>query len=412
MLHVIIGGGAAGVTAAREIRGWQPDAQIDMICADEQVHSRCMLHKYLSHERTAEELDFTEEGFFEKNRIIQICDRVVSVDTANKEVCLASDRKIAYDRLLIATGAESVIPPVGDLRRAENVSGLRHLSDAQKIDEMAEDAEEILIIGAGLVGLDAAYGLQERGKKVTVVEMAPRILPVQLDEHGATAYQELFERAGVSFRLLCSVQNAVCGADNRIHSVELDSGETIPCDMIIVAAGVRPSAGFLENSGIEVERGIKVNSRMATSVKDVYAAGDVTGLSGIWPNAMKQGKMAARNMCGAKPMPGVETEYTDTFAAKNTMNFFGLVTLCLGALQPEEGDEVQTEEDMHIYRRAILRDGKVRGILLQGDISNSGIWQYIIKNEIDVSGKGKNLFRLTFADYFGTGERGKYVWKV
>lgn len=410
MMHVIIGGGAAGITAAREIRGWQPDAQIVMICADEQVHSRCMLHKYLSHERTAEELDFTEEGFFDKNRIVQIHDRVVSVNTEKKEVSLASERQIAYDRLLIATGADSVIPPVGDLRKAENVFGLRHLSDAQKIDRMAETSAEILIIGAGLVGLDAAYGLLERGKKVTVVEMAPRILPVQLDEHGAKAYQELFEKAGVTFRLGCRAQNAACGADNRIHSVELDSGETIACDMIIVAAGVRPSSGFLENSGIKAERGIEVTSRMETNVKDVYAAGDVTGLSGIWPNAMKQGKMAARNMCGIKPGPGVDTEYTDTFAAKNTINFFGLETLCLGALQPEEGDEVLVEEDMHIYRRAILREGKVRGILLQGDISNSGIWQYIIKNEIDVSGKGKNLFRLTFADYFGTGERGKYVW--
>lgn len=95
MMHVIIGGGAAGITAAREIRGWQPDAQIVMICADEQVHSRCMLHKYLSHERTAEELDFTEEGFFDKDRIVQNHDRVVSVDTEKKEVRLASDRQIA-----------------------------------------------------------------------------------------------------------------------------------------------------------------------------------------------------------------------------------------------------------------------------------------------------------------------------
>lgn len=410
MMHVIIGGGAAGVTAAKEIRGWQPDAQIVMICADEQVHSRCMLHKYLSHERTAEELDFTEEGFFEKNQIVQICDKVVSVDIEKKEVCLASDRKIAYDRLLIATGADSVIPPVGDLRKAENVFGLRHLSDAQKIDRMAEKSENILVIGAGLVGLDAAYGLLERGKKVTIVEMAPRILPVQLDEHGAKPYQELFEKAGVSFRLGCRAQKAVCESDGRIHSVELDSGESIPCDMIIVAAGVRPSVGFLENSGINAERGIEVTSRMETNVKDVYAAGDVTGLSGIWPNAMKQGKMAARNMCGIKSGAGVDTEYMDTFAAKNTINFFGLETLCLGVLQPEECDEVFVEEDMHIYRRAILRDGKMRGIIIQGDISNSGIWQYIIKNEIHVRAKGKDIFRLTFADYFGTGERGKYVW--
>ena len=145
---------------------------------------------------------------------------------------------------------------------------------------------------------------------------------------------------------------------------------------------------------------------METSVKDVYAAGDVSGLSGIWPNAMKQGRTAARNMCG-----GNET-YTDTFAGKNTINFFGLVTLCLGAIVPQEGDEVVAEEDSKNYRRAILRDGKLCGILLQGDISNSGIWQYIIKEQIHVGSIGKNIFKLSFADFYDTGERGKYVWKA
>lgn len=410
MRHVIIGTGAAGITAAAEIRKQDKDAEILMISSDSQVHSRCMLHKYLSHERTAGELDFTEKGFFEKNNISVVNGKAAAIDTEMKTVFLESGDEIAYNRLLIATGADSVIPPVGDLRKASNVFGLRHLSDAQKIDAMAEKAQNILIIGAGFVGLDAAYGLLERRKKVTVVEMATRVLPLQLDEHGAKAYQELFEKEGVTFRLGRRVQDAVCGPDGQIHSVELDSGESVPCDMIIVAAGVRPAAGFLENSGINADRGIEVTSRMETSVKDVYAAGDVTGLSGIWPNAMKQGKTAALNMCGVKQIAGVDTEYTDTFSAKNTMNFFGLVTLCLGALIPEEGDEVLTEENKRIYRRAILRDGKVRGILLQGDISNSGIWQYIIKNEINVSGKEKKLFRLTFADFFGVGERGKYVW--
>ena len=122
---------------------------------------------------------------------------------------------------------------------------------------------------------------------------------------------------------------------------------------------------FLEKSEIEVERGIKVNSKMETNVPNVYAAGDVTGLSGIWPNAMKQGQTAARNMCG------VGTEYTDTFAAKNTINFFGLVTLCLGRIRQEEGDEIFVEEDRNVYRRLIMKDGVPEGILLQGDIAHS-----------------------------------------
>ena len=203
MNYVIIGTGAAGIMAAKEIRKLKKDAQITMISADEQVHSRCMLHKYLSHERTAEELSFVEEDFFEKNQIAEVYGHIEVIDTANQMVDTKGGESICYDKLLISTGADSFIPPVGDLRKAKNVFGLRHLKDAQEIDKMAEDAEKILIIGSGLVGLDAAYGLIERGKKVTVVEMAEQILPVQLDAHAAKTYQELFEQAGVQFYLGC-----------------------------------------------------------------------------------------------------------------------------------------------------------------------------------------------------------------
>ena len=406
MNYVIIGTGAAGIMAAKEIRKLKKDAQITMISADEQVHSRCMLHKYLSHERTAEELSFVEEDFFEKNQIAEVYGHIEVIDTANQMVDTKGGESICYDKLLISTGADSFIPPVGDLRKAKNVFGLRHLKDAQEIDKMAEDAEKILIIGSGLVGLDAAYGSIERGKKVTVVEMAEQILPVQLDAHAAKTYQELFEQAGVQFYLGCKAEGAVCEADGMIRAVTLDTGKQLLCDLIIVAAGVRPAVGFLEKSEIEVERGIKVNSKMETNVPNVYAAGDVTGLSGIWPNAMKQGQTAARNMCG------VGTEYTDTFAAKNTINFFGLVTLCLGRIRQEEGDEIFVEEDRNVYRRLIMKDGVPEGILLQGDIAHSGIWQYMIKSKIDISSMKNKIFKITFADFYGIGDRGKYVWKI
>ncbi len=111
-------------------------------------------------------------------------------------------------------------------------------------------------------------------------------------------------------------------------------------------------------------------------------------------------------------MCGVGTEYTDTFAAKNTINFFGLVTLCLGRIRQEEGDEIFVEEDRNVYRRLIMKDGVPEGILLQGDIAHSGIWQYMIKNKIDISSMKNKIFKITFADFYGTGDRGKYVWKT
>ena len=407
MKHVIIGAGVAGVEAAKTIRALDENAEILMISADTQIHSRCLLHKFLAGERDEKSLDFTEEDFFKKYRVEWKSGvKVVQVCPEEKAVLLETGERVGYDRLLLANGSDSCIPPVGELRKASNVYGLRNLCDAQAIVKEAESIENVLIIGSGLVGLDAAYGLLERGKKITIVEMAPQILPVQLDAHGAESYQRLFEQAGVRFLLGRKACQAQCGSDGKIHEVVLDNEEKVACDMIIAAAGVRASVGYLEGSGILCNRGVSVDSYLQTNIPDIYAAGDITGLSGIWPNAADQGRIAGKNMCG------VPTEYTDRFAMKNTINFFGLLSLCVGRICQEEGDEIVVCEDQKQYKRAILKDGKVEGVLLQGEISHAGTWQYLIKNQIDVSGIKKDIFQISFADFYRVGERGKYEWAV
>ena len=377
MIHVIIGAGAAGMTAAKTIRQADPEAYITIISTDEHVHSRCMLHRYLSYERDEKTLCFVDPEFFNSDKVNWVAGKTVkTIDTADHMVVLDDDQKYSYDKLLIATGANSFIPPVGQFREASNVFGLRHLTDAQNIRKAAEKASNILIVGSGLVGLDAAYSFLEQGKHVTVVEMADRILPIQLNEKGGKDY------------------------------VTLDDGTKIDCELVIVAAGVRPALECIQGTNIEADRFITVSDSMQTNVPDIYAAGDVTGLSGIWPNAMKQGQTAGYNMCGIK------TQYIDKYAMKNTMNFYGLTTLSLGRGVEEEGDVVIEREDSHNYRRAILRDGKLDSILLQGKIDYSGIYQYLIKNEIDLSGIKKDIFHLSFADFYSIDERGAYSYNV
>ena len=406
MMHVIIGVGAAGITAAKTIRSQQPDASITMISTDEHVHSRCMLHRYLSHERQEDTLSFVEPDFFETNKIEWIKGvSVKTVDVKNQQVLLDNDTSFHYDKLLITTGANSFIPPVGQFREANNVFGLRHLSDAQAIRPLADQAAQILIVGSGLVGMDAAYAFLEQGKEVTVVEMADRILPIQLNETAGTAYRKLFEEHGCRFLLGKKASETHMNSNGSIDYVLLDDGTRVDCDLVIVAAGVRPAVECVLDTPIEVDRFIKVSDTMETSCKDIYAAGDVTGLSGIWPNAMKQGQVAALNMCGIK------TLYEDRYAMKNTMNFYGLVTLSLGRGTEEEGDVVLEQEDSHNYKRAILRNGKLDSILLQGNIDYSGIYQYLIKNEIDLSGMEKDVFHLSFADFYGVKENGGYCYQ-
>ena len=407
MEYVILGAGAAGITAAKTIRKADREGKITVISTDTQVHSRCMLHKYLSHERDAAGISFIDPDFFEKNQITWLPGKTVNrLDTQEKKVYTDQGDEISYDRLLIATGAESFIPPVGNLREAENVFGLRHLRDAQAIDELAKDAENIVIIGSGLVGLDAAYGLMETGKKVSIVEMADQILPVQLDKTAAFEYQKRFEKAGAVFYLGRKAADTVMGEDKIIREIILDNGEKLPCDLIIVAAGVRCAVAGMEGEGIVIDRGIKVDDYLQTGAEGVYAAGDVTGLSGIWPNAQKQGETAALNMCGS------HVEYTDRYAIKNTINFFGLVSMCVGVILPQEGDVVIAREDSRNYKRVVLRDGKAVGVLLQGDISHGGIWQYLIKNQIDLAGIKKDIFDLNFGDFYGIKDNGEYQWRM
>ncbi|HJF95187.1 MAG TPA: FAD-dependent oxidoreductase [Lachnoclostridium phocaeense] len=407
MEYVILGAGAAGITAAKTIRKADKNGKITVISTDTQVHSRCMLHKYLSHEIDAAGISFVDPDFFEKNQITWLQGKTVNrLDTQGKKVYTDQGDEVSYDRLLIATGAESFIPPVGNLREAENVFGLRHLRDAQAIDELAKNAENIVIIGSGLVGLDAAYGLMETGKKVSIVEMADQILPVQLDKTAAFEYQKRFEEAGARFYLGRKAADTIMGEDKNIHEIVLDNGEKLACDLIIVAAGVRSAVAGMEGEGIVIDRGIKVDDYLQTGAEGVYAAGDVTGLSGIWPNAQKQGETAALNMCGS------HVEYTDRYAIKNTINFFGLVSMCVGVILPQEGDVVIAREDSRNYKRVVLRDGKVVGVLLQGDISHGGIWQYLIKNQISISGIQKDIFDLNFEDFYGIKDNGEYQWRM
>ena len=404
MKYVIIGAGAAGITASKTIRELGSDNEIVVISTDGAVHSRCMLGDYISGERDEKGLSFIPDGFFENADIRWLSSvTVTDVDTENKRVKFFGDTE-QYDKLLIATGANNVIPPVGGLREARNVFGLRHLSGAKAIRKNAMAAKNIIVIGAGLVGLNAAYALTAMGKKPIVVEALDSIMAQNLDKRAAQAYQDRFEEAGCVFRLGCKVAGTVLDEAGSVTSIKLDSGDSIPCDMAVVATGTRPAISFLANTAIECENGITVDEYLATNIDGVYAAGDATGIAGIWPNAMKQGEVAAKNMCG---MP---TMYDDEFALKNAVNFFGLQSLSIGALYPDEDDIVEVWEDRNSYRKVIMRSGIVVGVITQGNISNSGIWQHLVKNKVDISRVRKPVRKLSFADFYNIEPSGEYKW--
>ena len=407
MKHLIIGASAAGIAAARKIRALRPGDEITVIAKDGAPHSRCMLHHLIGGHKSAEDINFAGADFFDKNRVEFIAsEEITKVLPDEKAVVGAKSGKIRYDNLLITTGARYFIPPVPGFREGKNVYGLRDLDDARKISEAAQKAKQCVIVGSGLVGLDAAYALAERGVKCRIVEMENRLCPLQLDETAAAPYKALFEKAGCEFYLSKKASAAELDADGSVTAVTLDDGTRLPADFLVVSAGVRPNIEFLEGSGIELDRRIVTDEHMRTSIPDVYAAGDAAGLSGIWPNAALQGEIAAKNMCG------VEAEYTDRYAMKNTMNFFGLTTLSLGPTAVKEGDEVLTAESRSGYAKAIIRGDALVHLTIQGDIGNTGFWQEIVKRGINPRTPGKSLAELSYADFWKYDEAsGKYAWE-
>ena len=404
MKHLIIGAGPAGITAAKTIRNLRPKDEIVVLTEDTHIISRVMLHQYINDERDINTLSFVEEGFLEKNNIRWFGEhKVTHIDPESKTVT-ANNKKFSYDKLLLAPGAKSIVPPICILEVVKNLYSFRHLTDAKAIQAAAKSGERAVIIGAGLVGLSVAESLLKLNKKVTVIEAAPGVLSLNLDAHSAKTYQNLFEEAGCEFYLNQKVYGTEVDANGYITNVLLEDGSSIPCDFVVAVAGAKPEVELLNDSGIAHDRALVVDEHLATNHPDIYGAGDVTGLSGIWPNAMRQGEVAGKNMAGEV------TVYEDTFAVKNTVHFYNLVTLTVGLTKPEEGDVVEIREDRKGYRKLIIRDGRIVGVILQGDISNSGFWQYLIKNNIQVAHLNKPVWKVDFADFVSFNEEGEYQW--
>ena len=406
MKHVIVGAGAAGISAAKAIREHCANDEIVIISTDSAVYSRCMLHHYISGKRSIPELTFISDGFFEENNIHWLSGvTATGVDTQQKRI-LYDGGSESFDKLLIASGAQSAMPNVDGLAQASGVYGLRDLPDAKAIAEKAATAENIVILGAGLVGMDAAYGLIALGKKPVVVEKSEHILSMNLNASAAAIYAEKFQNAGAIFKSGTLLNKVFCDEQGAVQSVVLSTGEQLPCDLLIVATSMTPNLHWLGTSAIDSERGIVTDRYLQTSVEGIYAAGDVTGISGTWPDAMVQGETAGMNMCG------LQQEYDGFVPAKCTMSFFGIPTLSVGRVVAQAGDIEHSRESSGRYEKVILQDGIPVGVILLGDISRSGYWQYLIKNKISTSNIEKPIWKISFADAYSIDANGEYKWAL
>lgn len=407
MVYVIVGASASGINAAKTLRENDKNIEIILVSKDEYVYSRCILHHFLDGRREIEALDFTPKNFFEMYNIKWIKGvEVVGIDIKEKRLKLSNNEDLGYDKVLLAAGSSSFLPPIENLRTANNVIGLRNLDDAIKIKEEAKKVKNVAILGAGLVGVDALAGLLDYNVNITLIEMGDRILPLQLDNYAAEVYQERLKEEGVNFKFGVRAEKVIVDDNNNPVAIKLNTGEEISCELIIACTGVRSNIGFLKDSGIECDKfGLIINSKGETNVKDVYGAGDITGRNPIWPTAVKEGIIAANNMIGK------EIYMNDFFGSKNTMNFCGVATMSLGLInKPDDSYKEETQIKGKDYKKIIHKEGIIYGAIVQGDLSYVGVLTQLIKENIDIRKVKKPLFDIDYSDFFNEKENLEFVY--
>lgn len=391
MEHVIIGNSAAGVFAAEAIRDRDGDCTITIISdEDSPCYSRCLLPYYISGELLREELLIRGSEWYKERAIRTLVGkRAVRIAEQEKVVILDDGKHIPYDDLLVATGSSIRFPEI-EGTDDPMVFGLRTMDDALRISEVLPGVKRAVVLGGGLIGLKAAYALWKREVKVTVVEMLGQILPRMLDLPAAGMIEKSLEEKNILVRTGTRATE-ITGRGNRVESVGLDNGETIECDLVICAVGVKPNIEVVGDTGIETKEGILVDDHMRTNVPGVYAAGDVAetidflsgerGVNAIWPSAAKEGKVAGCNMAGVAKRCDVEL-------SMNSVDLLGTPIVSIGLIDPQgEEYEVMTASvpEGNVYRKLVLSDGRIVGMLFVGDIEKAGVILSLIRREDDVS---------------------------
>ena len=379
--YLIIGNGVAGTTAAENIRKIDKKGNITMVTGEDlPFYYRIRLNEYISGEIEENDLVAKKEKWYRDQNInLELVTRIVGAKDQEKALITENNRTLSYDRLLIATGSHSFIPPIKGSEK-KGVFSLRTIKDARDISAYAGKIEDVVLIGGGLLGLEAGNALRKLGKKVTVVEFFPRLLPRQLDVDGAKRLQGIMEEMGFSFRLGAKTE-AITGGD-QAGGVLLEDGETLSSEMVIISAGVRPNMELAKDLGLDHDKGIKVDEHLQTNLADIYAAGDVAEFEGmpygIWPAAMEQGKIAGNNMAGG------DMVYEGTVMA-NTLKVVGVDLASAGNIDAENEFESQVFTDENIYKKIVIENDKITGCIMLGDTKGFSIMTKAISERVDVS---------------------------
>lgn len=389
--QVIIGNSAAALSALRAIRKNDCSSSVTLVSAEDcDAYSPVLTTYYISHKITRRDLFIADTKFYRDYDIqTKLGSKVIGIETNRQKIHMDDNSIVEYDNLLIATGASPRMEDNIDADALEYVSSLRTIKDADKIIKISEQAKDIVIIGAGLVSLQIAGAVLREGVKVTLVVGSNQVLSQNLDAKFAAVVQERLESRGIVLLLNRRVQSIT--RENDCACVYLESGERLRADLVAVGKGLNPNIDFITDSNIKVNRGVLVDDSMKTSIGNVFAAGDVAegqnSISGkaeiiaTWPNACTQGEVAGYNMAGYPTR-------RDSQFKENITTVIGLPIASIGLSRSMGGDFEElfyNNPDTGVYRRILLSNNRIIGVVLLGDVSGVGVLRYCIENKIDMT---------------------------
>lgn len=390
MEYVIIGNGTAAIACIEGIRRVDKDGEIAVISSENHhCYGRPLISYKLLGKIGEEQMDYRPRDFYAKNGVkCYFGKTATAIDKDSKTVALDDGQKIKYEKLLYAAGSRPFVPPMEGLDGVKNKFTFMTFDDMKALESALSPEKRVLVIGAGLIGLKCVEGILHSVKSVTVVDLADRILPSILDGEGSQIVQKYLESLGVKFILNDSAASLKEGA------ATLKSGKKVPFDVLVVAVGVRANTELFKATGGECNRGVVVNLKCETSVKDIYAAGDCSEgydktidakrVLALLPNAYRQGLCAGINMAG-----GVDS-YADAIPL-NAIGFFGLHVLTAGVY---EGELIADERgDNFTYKKLWVKGGKLAGFIFINDFLRAGVYTSLIKNGTPLDGVDINLLK-------------------
>lgn len=371
---LIIGGGTAALSAAKAARAQDSDVGITMISAESRLpYYRLRLCDYIGKSIDYNKIQINNEDWFETNRIrVELSKKVTAVDADAKKVT-AEGEDYSYDSLIVATGSTPIMPPF----KGKELSGVHSIwtcEDIEALNKSLADTEKAVVIGGGLLGLESAHKISGMGIDVTLIEGMPRLLPKQLDEDGSEVFREKVESLGIS--VICGKAVAGFEGDDKGHVryVRMNDDTLLDADVVVVTVGVAPNTAICQDSGMDIERFLIVNDKMETSIRDIYAAGDVACMSGRWFGqwsvASGQGQVAGTNAAGGDVVYKV-TNVPYMLASMETR------VVCSGDIgasqQDQSGDTYEInqtyDKNQFSYSRLVFRDGVFVGYVLIGEPS-------------------------------------------